>query len=138
MRTSLLAARGRVPTAANGQLRPRGHRGVTRSVVVLLVLEGQPQLGAEDDLVAIGDVDVLIDHVGDPHAANRGLGRLDRADRGVLPRGLAGADHINYPVHAHCILLASGAASAPTPGGGAADGALIHHPATAGPQWPQT
>ncbi len=50
-----------------------------------LVPEGQPQLGAEDELAALADIQVLVHHLGDPQVTKRIAGGGHRGGRGVFP-----------------------------------------------------
>ena len=93
---------------------PRGGPGETRSLTVLLVyvrvpdvvLKGEPQLGAEDNLAALFfDVKILLHHLGDPQVAERLARGLHRGGRGVFQGLSARPDHVDYPLHAHGILL---------------------------------
>src|SRR4030095_3503351 len=70
----------------------------------VLVLEGQPQLGPEDD-VAVLDTQVLRHHLGDAQVTQGLAGGVHRGDRGVLPGLGARADDVDDPVHAHGSLL---------------------------------
>src|SRR5580704_10566291 len=79
----------------------------------VLVFEGQPELGPEDDAAAVLDLQVLLYHLGDPQVTERLTRGVHRGDRGVFPGLSAGPDDIDDPVHAHGILLDSG----PGPGG---------------------
>src|SRR6185503_19332834 len=70
----------------------------------VLVLEGQPQLGPEDD-VAVLDTQVLLHHLGDAQVTQGLAGGVHRGDCGVLPGLGARADDVDDPVHAHGSLL---------------------------------
>jgi hypothetical protein len=51
------------------------------------------------------DVQILLHHLGDPQVAERLARGLHRGGRGVFPGLSARPDHVDYPVHAHGILL---------------------------------
>src|SRR5665809_1435 len=68
---------------------------------LLLVLEGQLDLRAVDELATVTDVDVLLDDLGDPEVPDRLARRVDRVRGSLLPRGRARADDVDHPVDAH-------------------------------------
>src|SRR5580704_4769255 len=74
----------------------------------VLVLEGQPQLGAEDDLAALLDIQVLLHHLSDTQVTERLACGVHRSDRRVFPGLSARPDDVDDPVHAHGILLDCG------------------------------
>src|SRR5687768_2209346 len=67
-----------------------------------LVLEGQLDLRAIDELAAVPDVNVLLDDLGDPNVPDRLARRIDRLSGSLLPGGGACADDVDHPVDAHC------------------------------------
>ena len=71
----------------------------------VLVLEGQPQLGAEDDLAALLDIQVLLHHLSDTQVTERLARGAHRGDRRVFPGLSARPDDVDDSVYAHGILL---------------------------------
>ena len=90
------AASGTRPTTSTST-RPE-YRRPLRS---LLVLEGQLDLRAVDELATVTDVDVLLDDLGDPEVPDRLARRVDRVRGSLLPGGRARADDVDHPVDAH-------------------------------------
>src|SRR6478672_8562791 len=101
---------GRTRPSLGGVSSPRRWPGAARAgwrtgwLGRVLVLEGQPQLGPEDD-VAVLDTQVLLHHLGDAQVTQGLAGGVHRGDRGVLPGLGARADDVDDPVHAHGSLL---------------------------------
>src|SRR5260370_30389864 len=71
----------------------------------VLVLEGQPQLGAEDDLAALLDNQILLPHLSDTQVTERLARGVHRSDRRVFPGLSARPDDVDDSVYAHGILL---------------------------------
>src|SRR5260370_2194119 len=76
-----------------------------RLLPLVLVLEGEPELGAEGDLAILADVQVLLDYLGDAQIPQGLTCGVHGVGGGVLPRLSTRSDEVGYPVHAHCILL---------------------------------
>ncbi len=86
------------------RLRPRetsvvGRSGPAQSSLGL-VLEGQVEARAVLlDLAVVPDRHVQLGHLGDAQVAQRSAGRRHRRRGRLLPRGVAGADDVDDPIH---------------------------------------
>ena len=81
--------------------RARAMRRAGCALRFLVVLEGQLDLRAVDELAAVPDVNVLLDDLGDPKVPDRMARRFDRVSGSLLPGGRARADDVDHAVDAH-------------------------------------
>src|SRR5450631_1757140 len=71
------------------------------------VFERQLELGPGDQRPTVTDDDVVLGHLSHSEVTNRSPRRGDGLCRCFLPGGRTRSNHIDYPVHAHDVSLAS-------------------------------
>src|SRR5215207_1523880 len=75
--------------------------GAPRRLRLTLILEGQLDLRAVDELAAVPDVNVLLDDLGHPKVPDRLARRVDRVSSSLLPGVGARPDYVDHTVDAH-------------------------------------